>query len=333
MNKKERLLKILNGEKADRPAVICPGGMMNPCVTELIEKHGIDFAKANSEAEEMAKLSKLVVEENLFENYAVPFCMSVESEMLGAKCVYGTNEEEAHIVEYAMDKIDIDKLKSVKVKFDREEALLGAIKLLKNDEIPVIGNITGPFSVATSVVDAKEVYVGLKKNKEAFEAFMDYISDMIADLAIKEVDAGADLIAIADPSGTAEILGPKYFEEYLIHYVNYIIDKIKAHKDVPIIIHICGDMKSVIDIVEKIHADAYSFDAIVNLKNAKKHIHKPVMGNVSTYLIENQRPEQISKVAKNRVKDGVDIIAPACGLGMGSPLDNVKAILKGVEDA
>lgn len=92
-------------------------------------------------------------------------------------------------------------------------------------------------------------------------------------------------------------------------------------------------MKSVIDIVEKIHADAYSFDAIVNLKKAKEHIHKPLMGNVSTYLIENQKPEQISKVAKNRVKDGVDIIAPACGLGMGSPLENVKAILKGVEDA
>ena len=33
MNKKERLLKILNCEKADRPAVIFPGGMMNPCVT------------------------------------------------------------------------------------------------------------------------------------------------------------------------------------------------------------------------------------------------------------------------------------------------------------
>lgn len=332
MNKKERLLKILHGEKADRPAVICPGGMMNPCVTELIEKYGIDFAKANSNAEEMAKLSKLVVEENLFENYAVPFCMSVESEMLGAKCVYGNQKEEAHIVEYAMDTLDADKLKSIKVNFDREEALLGAIKILKNDTVPVIANITGPFSVATSVVDAKEIYIGLKKNKEAFEKFMTYICEKISSLAIKEIDAGADLIAIADPSGTAEILGPKYFEEYLIYYVNFIIDKIKAHKDIPVIIHICGDMKSVLDIVEKINADAYSFDAIVNLKNAKKHIHKPLMGNVSTYLIENQRPEQISKVAQNRVKDGVDIIAPACGLGMGSPLENVKAILKGVED-
>ncbi len=333
MNKKERLLKILSGEKADRPAVICPGGMMNPCVTELIEKHGIDFAKANSDAEEMAKLSKLVVEENLFENYAVPFCMSVESEMLGSKCVYGNNCEEAHIVEYAMDKLDLDKLKHAKVDFNREDALIGAIKILKNDTIPVIGNITGPFSVATSLVDAKEIYVGLKKNKEVFEEFMTYISDKIAELAIKEVDAGADLIAIADPSGTAEILGPKYFKEYLIHYVNYIIDKIKAHKEVPIIVHICGNMRSVIDIVDEIHAEAFSFDAMVNLKNAKKYIHKPVMGNVSTYLIENNRADQVYKVAQNRVKDGVDIIAPACGLGMGSPLDNVKAILKGVEDA
>ena len=89
MNKKERLLAILNGNKTDRPPVICPGGMMNPCVTELIKKYNIDFKKANSDGKTMAALSKLVVEENLFENYAVPFCMSIEAEAMGAECDIG----------------------------------------------------------------------------------------------------------------------------------------------------------------------------------------------------------------------------------------------------
>ncbi len=34
---KSRLLNILNGQSVDRPSVICPGGMMNAAVTEVVE--------------------------------------------------------------------------------------------------------------------------------------------------------------------------------------------------------------------------------------------------------------------------------------------------------
>lgn len=44
-------------------------------------------------------------------------------------------------------------------------------------------------------------------------------------------DRGADLIAIADPSGTGEILGPKRFEEFTVYYINKIVDSL-AKKEI-----------------------------------------------------------------------------------------------------
>lgn len=333
MNKKERLLRILNGKTSDRAPVICPGGMMNPCVTELIKKHGISFVKANSDGKTMAALSKLVVEENLFENYAVPFCMSIEAEAFGAVCDMGSDTCEPHIKSYTAQSLDLAQFKKIDYTKGRPKAVLEAIALLKNDTIPVIGNVPGPFSVGTSVVDPLTVYVALKKQRDNAHEFLNFIAEETGRFALEQTRAGADLITISDPSGTGEILGPKFFDEYMVTYLNKMIAVIRTDKAVPVIVHICGQMKKVFELLNKITADAFSFDAIVSLKEAKEKIKRPVMGNISTYALEHLKPEAIKKMAMQRVKDRIDIIAPACGLGMNSTLENIKNILIGVKDA
>lgn len=333
MNKKERLLNILNGASSDRPPVICPGGMMNPCVTELIKKHNLQFTKANSDGKTMAALSKLVVDEKLFENYAVPFCMSVEAEALGAGCDMGSDICEPHIRSYVAENLNLKNFKKIDYNQGRPKAVLEAISILKNDSIPVIGNVPGPFSVGTSVVDPLKVYLALKKDKETAHTFLNFITEETGRFALEQARAGADVITISDPSGTGEILGPKYFDEYMVKYMNKMISIIQTDKPVPVIVHICGRMKKVFELLNKINANAFSFDAIVSLTEARAKINRPVMGNISTYALEKSKPEAIKKMACNRVRQNIDIIAPACGLAMSSKLENIKNILMGVEYA
>ena len=77
---KERLKMILEGQKADRPACICPGGMMNMVTSELMDRVKVYMPEAHTDARQMAKLAKAVYEGGCFENYGVPFCMTVEGE-------------------------------------------------------------------------------------------------------------------------------------------------------------------------------------------------------------------------------------------------------------
>ena len=68
-----------------------------------------------------------------------------------------------------------------------------------------------------------------KKNKEAHE-FMDFVTEEIISFAKAQISAGADIIAISDPSGSGEILGPKYFKEFAVKYINKIIENLQTEK-------------------------------------------------------------------------------------------------------
>lgn len=122
-------------------------------------------------------------------------------------------------------------------------------------------------------------------------------------------------------------MGPKLFEEFPVKYINKIIDSIEK-ENVGIIVHICGQMKKVYPQVNKIKSDVLSFDSIVNMSDARKNLgDRLLMGNVSTYAIEFGETKKIAELTEKCVKDGANIISPACGLGMKSPLKNVKAML------
>lgn len=324
MNEKERLLKTLRGEPVDRPPVICPGGMMNGAVTELLddvkENHNIDI-------DDMVEVAKKVHDVTGFENYGVPFCMTVEAEPLGIKMDMGDKTFEPRVTEYNEEQID-SIIKSYKVDPKRDKRMpvvLEAISRLKNDQVPVIGNITGHISTATSVIDPLEAFKMIRKDPEKIYRFLEYVNNYSIDYAIEMVKAGADVIAISDPTATGEILGKKNFEKFAVPFYQEIINKMHS-LNVPVIIHICGNAKTIIDSLNLINADALSFDSIVNMKVAKSQITTNLMGNVNTQLLHTGEKEKIISIVSHAIKSGVDIVSPACGLSMGTPIDNLKTM-------
>ncbi|CQR73728.1 Uroporphyrinogen decarboxylase [Sporomusa ovata DSM 2662] len=328
---KERLNKVFSEEKVDRPPCICPGGMMNMVTAELMEEVGICFPEAHTNARMMADLAAAVYEKGCFENYGVPFCMTIEAENLGAKVDLGTSFYEPHVVEYAITSVkEWDRLAAVNSRQGRADVVVEAIKLLKakRNDVPIVGNITGPISMASSLMEPVVFYKELRKNNAKAHEFMEFVTNQLIAFAKRQIEAGADIIAISDPSGTGEILGPKPFEEFAVKYINKIIDSIQSENK-QTIVHICGQMRKVYAGVAKIKSDVLSFDSIVSMKEARENLgDRLLMGNISTYAIEFGEPGKIALLTERCVGDGVNIISPACGLGMKSPLKNVKSILE-----
>ncbi len=329
LSPKERLNKVIQREKVDRPPCICPGGMMNMVTKELLESIEIDFPCAHNNSSMMADLAAAVYESGCFENYGVPFCMTIEAEEFGSKVDMGTSIYEPHVIEYKINSVkEWKNISEIDYKKGRGKVVSDAIKLLKlrDSAVPIIGNLTGPISTAGSVVDPVMLYKELKKaNKEAHE-FIDFITEQLIAFAKEQISAGADIIAISDPSATGEILGPKLFDEFVVSYINKIIDSIKK-LGIPTIVHICGQMKNVYSEVNKIKSDILSFDSVVSMKELRENLpDRLLMGNVSTYAIEFGEPEKIAELTKRCKENGADIVSPACGLGMKSSLKNIRAI-------
>ena len=331
LTEKERLDRALHHLEVDRPPCICPGGMMNMITTDLMDLCGITWPEAHTDAEMMAKLALASYEHGCFENVGVPFCMTVEAEAMGAQVTMGTRNFEPHVTAYAADSVkEWKKLSRADMNQGRSKVVLDAIRILKekNLNVPIIGNLVGPISTASSVVDPVPFYKELRKSRTEAHEFMTFVTEQLIEFANAMIEAGADVIAISDPSGTGEILGPKFFEEYAVKYLNMLLDG-SENKHAGTIVHICGQMRSVYKQIDMVHADALSFDAVVPMKEARANLgDRVLMGNVSTFALEFGNEERIEKLTKYCVRGGSNIISPACGLGTKSPIANIQAILK-----
>lgn len=335
MDAKERLKETFEKGKVDRPPVLCPGGMMNMITKDLQDLVDIHLPEAHENPEELAGLAKAVVDEGLFENYGVPFDMTGESEDMGSVVDFGSDIFEPHVSGYALKSVDhFEQLKPIDFSKGRCKVVLDAIKILKekgDPSIPIIGNITGPVSVAGTVMEPVPFYKDLIRKNEMSHRYMQFITDQLVEFAKLQVEAGADVISISDPTATGELLGPKKFLEFVPPYINQITDAVagKAYT----IVHICGRMQPALKEMDEVRADALSFDSYVPISKVKEVLpNRVIMGNVSTYSLEFMDEDKIKSLTKNTVKNGTNIVAPACGIGMKTPIDNLRAMLRAVEE-
>ncbi|MEL7621975.1 MAG: uroporphyrinogen decarboxylase family protein [Clostridiales bacterium] len=338
LREKERLIHTLRQQAVDRPPFICPGGMMNLVTREMMEKAAVYWPEGHQNPEAMAKLAMAAWQEGCFENYGLPFCMTVEAEGMGAKVDMGSLTCEPHVVGYAISTVkDWRVLPMLDCGSGRARVTLEAIRLLHSraEDIPIIGNLTGPISLAGSLLDPVIFYRELRKEKEEAREFLNFICRSLINFGLCQMEEGADIIAISDPSGSGEILGPKLFGEYVVPALNRIIDALQEScPHCQVIVHICGKMHKVYGQLQKLHCKAISFDALVNLREARAALPgKVIMGNISTYALEFAGIEKIQGIVGHCLSSGANIVAPACGLGINTPIENLRAAQKKVQGA
>lgn len=335
LSPKERLLRVLRKEPVDRPPVICTGGMMNSAIVEIMQKTGHTLPAAHFDAQRMAALAQDIQSFTGFENIGVPFCMTVEAELLGSRIDHGTLACEPKIAREVFPTIgdviyaDVGKL----AQSGRMNVVVDAARRIAaaNPDVPVVASLTGPISTAASIVDPMTFYKSLRKDPEGAHRVLDYVTRLLTAFAKRLlVERGASVIAVGDPSATGEILGPVMFEQFAVRYLNQFVDNVHAF-GFPVIIHICGDLKRVRHLLPMLRCDALSTDAMVNLVALKAEFPQvTTMGNLSTYSLQWLAPEKIGSVTRNLVASGIDIISPACGLSTSTKLDSIRAMTDAV---
>lgn len=331
MNEKERLLNVLSSRKADRPPVIAPGGMMASLTKEIFQICDIDPICAVTEAAEMARVAESVRKVTGFESLGLPFCLTVEAQALGAPANCGTSRVEpillAPILKEGYDNIDV---LSVPQPFEEKcmAEVLEGIRILKqqNPEVPVIGNITGPATLAASLIPENDFLRMLLRDPLQAGKIIGLASQTAICFGLAMVESGADVITISDPVACGEIIGPNTFRDIFLPEFQRIFTEIKRY-DVGIILHICGNVTNLLPLIRTTGADAFSLDSVVSISVVKRSIAPmAVMGNLSTLLLAKGTPESVSEATRNVLGKGVDILSPSCGLDRSTPLQNIRAM-------
>ncbi|MCW2276653.1 uroporphyrinogen decarboxylase family protein [Heliophilum fasciatum] len=334
LSPQERLQRVLQKKTTDRPPVICPGGMMNAAIVDVMNQTGHTLPEGHHDAQKMAQIALDIHDYTGFENLGIPFCMTVEAEVLGADVDYGTLACEPKIARELFASADQVQFRdgAYRMGTGRTATVIQAAYHLHRarPDVPIVGNLTGPISTAASIIDPMNFFKELRKNKAQVHRVLDYVSRHLVEFAQELIDNGATVISIGDPTATGEILGPKCFEEFAVPYLNQVIDGIHA-VGAPVIVHICGDMKAVRHLIPAIRSDAISTDAMVSLRRLKEDFPAlTTMGNLSTYLLEFGSADQVARQAEQLVRDQVDIIAPACGLSTSTSIAKIQALTETV---
>ncbi len=326
----ERLTRAIHLQEVDRPPCICPGGMMNMVVEDVMDLTKRPWPQAHLTGEAMAELASGHYHNGGFENYGVPFCMTVEAQSMGAPVSMGDRIHEPRVTSYVIERSqDWDRLTPIDLSSGRALEVCRAISILKSRglEVPVIANLTGPVSLATSLVDPAVFYKDIRKNPSHVEGLMDRVTEELIRFGRAQLEAGADVLTISDPSGTGEILGPKAFETFAIPYLNRILDSL-APLAKGTIVHICGRLKGVAHLLGGLHCDCVSFDSISSARDIASHVEgKSLMGNVSTLAIETAAPGQLRLLCQSSLNQGIHVLAPACGIGAMTALDQVRIMV------
>ena len=332
MNARERVLEILAGKSPRAAAVICPGGMMSAAVSEVMDSCGAAWPEAHSDAAKMAMLAVAMRERSGFDCVALPFCMTVEAESFGAQVDMGSPNVQPRVRGFRFDAdVDFD-LGEPDWHSGRAAVLLDALVRAgrASADAALIGNVVGPFSLLGMLADPLKVMRWTRRSPERLSGCLGALARRLSDFARLQVEAGADVICIAEPTGTGEILGADKFAAFITPRLNEIAAEVRdagAH----VIVHICGDVRRIEKQLMLLCADAVSVDAMVDIiALAQSGAPWRAMGNLSAFKLASGTPEEIARRCRALIDGGVRIIAPACGIIPETPALNLAAMSRAV---
>jgi [methyl-Co(III) methanol-specific corrinoid protein]:coenzyme M methyltransferase len=141
------------------------------------------------------------------------------------------------------------------------------------------------------------------------------------------VEAGADIIAIADPVASPDLMSPDSFKQYLQARLQKFSSSVKSVT----ILHICGNVNAILSYMADCGFEGLSVEEkIGSVKKAKEVIgtRARLVGNVSSPFVLLPGPiDKIKADAKLALAEGIDVLAPGCGIAPMTPLENIKAMV------
>lgn len=336
MNAKERMLAALAGQSTDRAPVFSAN---QTATYEQMDETGAAWPEAHQEAKAMAALAAGAVSVLGFDAVRVPYCQTIESEALGSTVKYAGREGVPRIDVHAYKLADEPSYPEDFLTRGRVPELIEAVRLLKErfgDEVLVMGNIVGPFSIVANLVGITEVLKASFKKPDSLEPFLEVAERAGTALGHALLEAGADALVIEDMMASIDVISPPIYEKIAQPWEK---KQIEGLPEVPTIMHICGKVNSIAQMIAQTGATALSVEPSVDAPALKEALSTfgrplPLIGGVDAVTtLFSGSPEDVRADVKKALSEGYDMIAPGCSVPPSASTANLKAMVEAAEEA
>ena len=303
MTPKERVLAAMKQESLDRPPVAI---FTQSATLGQMEKTGAAWPEAHKNAELMAKLGAAQADIFGFECCRAPFCLTAESERLGATVQVEKKDAapmiKAHPFKFDPMTSEYDDPANLMapeefIQGGRPAIAIQAIELLAKshgENYAIVAGNTGPFTLTGNLVNTENLVFGMMMCPEEVDKWVDAVNPIVTAYTHALMDAGA-----------------KYT-----------------------VLHICGDTYPILDQMAATGVTGISIEEKVDpFKAVEKIGGKTVLvGNVGSVrpLFQGTVEETIEGTKKS-VDAGFNVISSGCGIAVATPDENMKAMVDTVK--
>ncbi|TCU79482.1 uroporphyrinogen decarboxylase [Tissierella praeacuta] len=333
MTPRERMNAFAKGEEIDR--VICVPDMGATMVPFI----GVKVSDYYHSAELMAELEIALFERLQHDSVGISTSLRGVAEAMGAKVAY-PDYNISYLLEPAIKSVD--EIESLKVANPLKDGILPilikAIKLTRDalvDKVDVSAAMSGPFSVAASVVGTENLLKWMIKFPKKVHTLMEIVAES-NNRYIEEVAKLGVSIGFADPVSSTSLISPKQFREFSLPALQKNVDKIREKTGSSPGIHICGTSKEIWEDVVNTGISNFSIDNVEDLEEAKKIMGDRVIitGNVPPVdVIYAGNRESIFKSVKECIRKGHDskmgyILSTGCQISMHTSMENIEMFME-----
>jgi uroporphyrinogen decarboxylase len=328
------LLKVLKGEKTDRPPVwlMRQAGRYMPEYMEVRKK--VSFLELCKTPELAAQVTLQPVDilgvdaAILFSDILIPI------EPMGIRLDFNP----APVISNPIRSLtDVDRLKLLEPEKDVRFVIDTVKILVKELNVPLIGFSGAPFTLACYMVEGggSKNFIEIKKlmhlEQKAYKHLMEKLSISTVRYLQAQIDNGCPVVQIFDT--WAGILTPTEYEENVLPYVAYIIDNLK-NADV---IYFAKDSATFYKYISKLHCTGIGVDWKIDIDEAAALLNNNfvLQGNMDPVTLFTNK-ETIRHVANAIIQKGKKIKGHIFNLGHGilpnTHVEHVKYLIDVVKN-
>ncbi len=332
MNSYDRVMTALGGGQPDRVPVV-------PIVREWCARQvGFRFRDILESVEKFVYSQYFCARHFGYDVVWDLFGIHAESEAMGS-VLKVPEDMPPSVLDHVVKDYDQDlpKLRLPDPQKDgRLPFILEGIRRLKDlcgGEYPVVGYTQGPFRHASMLRGPETAMRDIYKAPQKLKELLEIATESLIVYGQAVIEAGADIVFIADPSSSGDAISRKAWEEFGCPYTTRLVKSLKKN-GVPVFMHICGNTSDRLDSFVSTGVDGISLDQKVDFAKAREAVADGVclIGNVSpTSTLLMGKPEDVAREAeyaiRNAGRQGNFMLSAGCLMPAEIPPENLQAMV------
>jgi MtaA/CmuA family methyltransferase len=317
------------GGKPDRIPV---GNVVSVVTTGLMEQANAWFPQAHLEAESMARLAAAGHTALGYDTVMPVFSVVQEAAALGCQIDWGDPEMMPGARTHPFAQSDDFIIREDWIDAPSIQVVLQALRLLRQqqgDHVVIAGKVMGPWSLSYQLMGIEEFLVSTLQDPERTRRSLSALKSVTIEFARAQVQAGADIICLADHA-TGGMVSPLAYCDFLLPLHQEITGEIGC----PTVLHCCGNTTDRLAYFAQAGFDSYHFESQVRLEDALAATSGKLtlMGNINNpQLLLKGSPAEVAQACRAVIHSGVQILAPECAVPLTTPLENLETLVEVAE--